>query len=240
MGTEACTAGFTNEIGVCGTVRFLKNVCGLWLVQESRRAWSQAGQEYPHAQLVALAESAPAWEAVVDVDAPDFGRPGAMPARIADYCRRTGQAEPSGPGSIVRTALESLALKCRHVLTSLERLTGRQHEPLHIVGGGSLNRLHCQLVADATGRVVLAGPVEATAIGSALMQALALGHLDSLADLREVVRRSVEVTSYEPRPSASSRGGVRPAPAADRDAAGARGRGGMKAPRVKDSTGVGR
>jgi rhamnulokinase len=201
MSGAACAAGFTNEVGVCGTVRFLKNLCGLWLVQESRRTWAEQGNAYSHAQLVTMAEAAPAWRGVVDVDAPEFARPGDMPARIASYCRRSGQSVPGSHGEIVRVALESLALKYRHVLSDLERLTGGRLEPLHIVGGGSQNRLLCQLAADATGHLVVAGPTEATALGNVLMQAMALGHLGSLPDLRAVVRRSADVVTYEPRPS---------------------------------------
>jgi len=199
LGGPALEAGFTNEAGVAGTTRFLKNVCGLWLVQESRRAWEAAGSRYSHADLAALAEAAPAWLAVIDVDAADFARPGDMPSRIRAYCRATGQPVPGTPGEIVRTVLDSLALKYRHVLLALDRLTGTRPDAVHIVGGGSRNRLLCQLAADATGRVVLAGPVEATAMGNALMQAVALGRLGSLTEVREVVATSVDVARYEPR-----------------------------------------
>ncbi len=200
---RALEAGFTNEAGVAGTTRFLKNVCGLWPVQESRRAWEAAGSRYSHADLAALAEAAPPWQAVIDVDAAQFARPGDMPSRIRDYCRATGQQVPVTPGEIVRTVLDSLALKYRQVLLALDRLTGARPDAVHIVGGGSRNRLLCQLAADATGRVVLAGPVEATAMGNALMQAVALGRLGSLSELREVVAASAEVTRYEPRADAA-------------------------------------
>ena len=199
MSGAAGAAGFTNEIGVCGTVCFLKNLCGLWLVQECRRTWAELGNAYSHTQLVTMAEAAPAWRGIVDADAPELAQPGDMPARIAAYCRRSGQPVPGSPGEIVRVALDSLALKYHLVLSDLERLTGGRLEPLHIVGGGSRNRLLCQLAADATSRLVIAGPSEATALGNVLMQAMALGHLGSLAELRAVVRRSAEVVTYEPR-----------------------------------------
>ncbi|RPJ76121.1 MAG: rhamnulokinase, partial [Acidobacteria bacterium] len=203
LGPSALQAGFTNEAGVAGTTRFLKNVCGLWPIQESRRAWEAAGSRYSHADLAALAEAAPSWQAVIDVDAAAFARPGDMPSRIREYCRATGQPVPSTPGEIVRTVLDSLALKYRQVLRALDHLIGRHVDTVHIVGGGSRNRLLCQLAADATGRLVLAGPVEATAMGNALMQAVALGRLGSLADLREVVAASAEVARYEPRADAA-------------------------------------
>ena len=147
--------------------------------------------------------AAPAFRSLVDVDAPDFAAPGDMPARIQAYCRRTGQPVPETKGEIVRAALDSLALKYRYVLAQMEGILRRRLEPLHVVGGGARNRLLCQLAADATGRAVVAGPVEATAAGNVLMQALALGHLGSLAEARDVVRRSFEIATYEPRPTAA-------------------------------------
>ncbi len=196
-------ANFTNEGGVGGTVRFLKNLCGLWLVQECRRHWARHGDEDSYDELARLAAAAPAFRSLVDVDDPAFAAPGDMPARIQARCRATGQPVPESKGEIVRTALDSLALKYRYVLEQAEGILGRRLSPIHVVGGGSRNRLLCQLAADATGRPVVAGPVEATAAGNVLMQALALGRLGSLADLREVVRRSFEIVAYEPRPQAA-------------------------------------
>jgi rhamnulokinase len=203
IGETSRAANFTNEGGVCGTIRFLKNLCGLWLVQESRRHWAGHGEADPYERLVELAAAAPAFRSLVDVDDPAFAAPGDMPARIRERCRQTGQPVPETKGEIVRTALDSLALKYRHVLEQMEGILGRRLEPLHVVGGGARNRLLCQLAADATGRAVVAGPVEATAAGNVLMQALALGHVGSLAEAREVVRRSFEIATYEPRPSAA-------------------------------------
>jgi rhamnulokinase len=189
----------TNEGGVCGTFRLLKNIMGLWLVQECRRTWAAEGQELSYADLAALATEAPAFGALIEPDAHDFLRPGDMPARIRDFCQRTGQRPPESKGAIVRCALVSLALKYRWVLEKLEALLGERLETIHIVGGGSQNQLLCQLAADATQRPVVAGPVEATAAGNVLMQAMARGRIASLDEAREVVRRSFEVTTYEPR-----------------------------------------
>lgn len=199
VGEASLAANFTNEGGVAGTIRFLKNLCGLWLVQECRRHWGRHGEADPYDRLAEMAAAAPAFRSLVDVDAPDFAAPGDMPARIQAFCRRTGQPAPETKGEIVRAALDSLALKYRYVLAQMEGILQRRLDPLHVVGGGARNRLLCQLAADATGRAVVAGPVEATAAGNVLMQALALGHLGSLAEARDVVRRSFEIATYEPR-----------------------------------------
>ncbi|MFO0842402.1 MAG: rhamnulokinase family protein [Gemmataceae bacterium] len=196
---EALAANFTNELGFGGTVRFLKNVMGLWLVQECRRAWERGGQTFGYDELMRLAAEAPAFGSVVDPDDGGFILPESMPKALADYCRRTGQPVPDGVGATVRCALESLALRYRWVLEKLEALTGQPLKVIHVVGGGSQNELLCQLTADCCGREVLAGPVEATAIGNVLVQAVGLGVLGSLADAREVVRRSFDVKRYEPR-----------------------------------------
>jgi rhamnulokinase len=199
-GEPALAANFTNEIGFGGTVRFLKNVMGLWLVQECRRAWERAGQSLGYEELMRLAGAAPAFGSVVDPDHGGFILPPSMPQALADYCRRSGQSAPEGVGATVRCALESLALRYRWVLGKLEELTGQAIRVIHVVGGGSQNELLCQLTADCCNRPVLAGPVEATAIGNVLVQAVGLGVLGSLAEAREVVRRSFEVRRHEPRP----------------------------------------
>jgi rhamnulokinase len=196
---ESLAANFTNEGGVGGTVRFLKNVMGLWLVQECRRAWERAGKTFTYEELCRLAESAPAFASLIDPDDGSFLLPPNMPAAVADFCRKTGQVAPAEPGPVVRCCLESLALKYRWVLTKLEGLIGRRLDVIHVVGGGCQNTLLCQFTADACERPVLAGPVEATALGNVLTQALGLGLLGSLAEAREVVRRSSEVVRYEPR-----------------------------------------
>ena len=195
---DSLAFNFTNEGGVCGTYRLLKNIMGLWLVQECRRTWASEGKEYSYDELTRLAAEVPAFGPLVDPDAHEFLRPGDMPARIIAFCRATGQRSPASRGEMVRTALESLALKYRWVLKRLEVMLGRRLNTIHIVGGGSQNRLLCQLAADATRRPVVAGPVEATAAGNVLMQALARGRLGSLDDARAVVRRSFDVVRYEP------------------------------------------
>lgn len=190
---------FTNEGGVGGTIRFLKNIGGLWLVQECRRLWERAGQNFSYDYLARVAEAAPPFVSLINPDDASFILPSSMPAAIADYCRRSGQPVPTEPGAVVRCALESLALRYRWVLERLEELTGRRLDVIHVVGGGSQNALLCQLTADACNRPVLAGPVEATAIGNVLVQAIGLGLLKTLADARDVVRRSFEVKTFEPR-----------------------------------------
>jgi rhamnulokinase len=190
---------FTNEGGVGGTIRFLKNIMGLWLVQECRRSWERAGLNYSYEELTRLAEAAPPFAALVDPDHPSFWLPPNMPAALGEFCKRTGQPVPAEPGAVVRCALESLALRYRWVLERLEELLGRRIDTIHVVGGGCQNALLNQLAADACGRAVVAGPVEATAIGNVLVQMIGLGVLGSLAEGREVVRRSFEVTTFEPR-----------------------------------------
>jgi rhamnulokinase len=196
---ETLAANFTNEGGVAGTTRLLKNVTGLWLVQECRRAWEKAGATYSYEQLVQLAEAAPPFVSLINPDEPRFLLPPNMPAAIADFCRTACQPPPMEPGTVIRCCLESLAFKYRWVLTKLEQLVGKNLDVIHIVGGGCQNALLCQWTADACGRTVLAGPVEATALGNVLVQMIGLGLIGSLADAREVVRRSVEVQTYEPR-----------------------------------------
>jgi rhamnulokinase len=196
---KALRYNFTNEGGIGGTIRFLKNIMGLWLVQECRRAWERGGQTYSYADLARLAGESPPFVSLVDPDDSSFILPANMPAALADFCRRTGQPVPAEPGAAVRCALESLALRYRWVLERLEELLGRRLDTIHVVGGGGQNALLCQFTADACNRQVLAGPVEATAMGNVLVQAIGLGLLNSLADAREVVRRSSEVRAYDPK-----------------------------------------
>ena len=186
---------YTNEIGAAGKVRFLKNIAGLWLVQECRKAWALEGSEYGYNELTVMAAGAEPFAAVIDPDA--FLEPGAMPERIATLCRETGQSAPETPGSIVRTCLESLALRYRQVLESLESVTGSRIETIYIVGGGSKNALLNRFVAEATGRTVVAGPAEATAVGNLLVQALGAGEIEGLEGLRAVVRNSFELERIE-------------------------------------------
>jgi len=195
---EAREAGFTNEVGLGGTIRLLKNIAGLWVLQETRRAWAEAGREFSYDELTRLArESGPA-QAHLSLNDPRFVTTGNMPEKIEAFCRETGQPVPKEPGAVARTILESLALTYREVLGRLEKLTGEKVERLHIVGGGSRNELLNQLAADATGVTVIAGPVEATAIGNILIQALALRQVESLAHLRRIVAQSFPTQTYQP------------------------------------------
>jgi len=189
---------FSNEGGADGAFRFCRNVMGLWLVQECRRTWSHGGADISYETLVELARRADPFRSLVDPDDESFLRPGDMPARIAEYCRRTRQAIPEDKGAFVRCALEGLALKYRCQIERLEAVLGKKFRQIHIAGGGSQNTLLCQFTADATGKRVVAGPVEPTALGNILMQAVALGHVASLAEGRELIRRSFASTSYEP------------------------------------------
>jgi len=189
---------FTNEAGYGGTTRFLKIIVGLWLLQECRREWARQGQELEYAGLTLEAERAEAFRSLINPKAEQFFRPGNMPKKIAAYCVGTGQPAPETPGQYVRCILESLALLYRVTLEELEQLTGRSIRRLHIVGGGSQNALLNQFAADATQRQVITGPVEATAIGNVLIQAVALGHVESLAALRQIVRDSFILRTFEP------------------------------------------
>jgi len=198
---EARLAGFTNEGGVGGTYRFLTNIMGLWLVQECRSAWARAGHDRDYAELTAGAAAAPSPGMVIDVDDPAFLHPDDMPAAIAGQLRRTGQdpGTVSDPIRLVRAILEGLALAYRTALERAERLAGVRVGMIHVVGGGARNAALCQLTADACQRPVLAGPVEATALGNVLTQALGAGELRDLAEAHEVARRSTHATLYEPR-----------------------------------------
>jgi rhamnulokinase len=191
-------AGFTNEVGLGGSIRFLKNIAGLWVLQECRRAWEEAGQKFSYEELTKLAtENGPA-AAHLNLGDARFLAPGDMPGKIAAFCRETSQPVPAKPGEFTRTILESLALTYAHSVRELENVTGRKIEKLHIVGGGSRSELLNQLSADATGVRVITGPVEATAIGNILIQMLALGHLKSAAELRGVVEKSFPTLTFTP------------------------------------------
>jgi sugar (pentulose or hexulose) kinase len=189
-------ANLTNEGGVEGTVRLLRNVTGLWLLHECQRIWGTSFDE-----LVELARAATPLRSVIDVDDPLFAVPGDMPRRVREFCASTGQPIPEEQGAVVRCILESLALKHLEALELLRRAAGASPRTVHMVGGGSRNELLCQMTADATGLLVIAGPAEATEIGNLLVQAMALGELRSLEQAREVVRESFQTRSYDPRDS---------------------------------------
>jgi rhamnulokinase len=196
---ETFQANLTNEGGVAGTTRLLRNVTGLWLLHECRRAWAERGRELSFEQLVELAHDAPPFAALIDPNAEVFLEPGDMPRRIEEFCRATGQPPPAGIAETVRCILESLALKHAETVETLRHAAGVEPVELCILGGGARNELLCRWTADAAGLPVLAGPEEATLVGNLLVQAMALGEIGSLAEAREVVRASFEPVRYEPR-----------------------------------------
>jgi rhamnulokinase len=198
LSQDALRFNFTNEGGVGNTFRFLKNIMGLWLLQACRKDWNHH-HSYTYEELLALAENAAPFRFFVDPDCPDFLNPPSMVAAIQQYCLKTGQAEPRSIAEIARCVLESLALKYREVLDELRQIHPRLFRRIHIIGGGCQNRMLCQFAADATGLPILAGPVEATAIGNILVQAQALGIFRSVAEIRDTVERSFTPVRYEPK-----------------------------------------
>jgi rhamnulokinase len=193
---EALRLNFTNEGGVCGTTRLLKNVMGLWILQRCRESWGTEVSE--HAELMELAAREDSHQCLVDPDHESFLRPRDMPAAIGEFCARTHQPAPKSPAGCARAILESLALKYRLVLSSLETLTGKQIERIRVIGGGSKNGLLNQFTADATGRTVLAGPAEATALGNVALQMLATGTVGSLNEARTLIDRTYPPEIFEP------------------------------------------
>lgn len=198
VNSQSLAFNVTNEGGFGHTSRFCRNIMGLWLVQECRRTWARQGEELSYQEITEMAAQAAPLRSIIDPDQEDFFKPGDMPARIQAFCQRTGQPIPQSKGEIVRCALESLALKYRWVLERVEEILGRQLEPIHIVGGGTQNRLLSQFAADAIGRQVITGPIEATAAGNIIVQAIALDHVASLSAGREIVRNSFEVLKFQP------------------------------------------
>ncbi len=198
--TDKCgQLNFTNEGGVGDTIRLLKNIAGLWLLQECRRIWKEQGNEFSWSDLVSKAEASPPLVSLIHPDDSRFVAPKNMPAAIQGYCDETGQMVPGPEGAVVRCIFESLALRYRQVLGWLRELTGATIQTIHIVGGGTQNRLLCQMAADACNCRVVAGPVEATAIGNVMMQAVSGGDVDSIAQARQVIRESFEAEEYTPQ-----------------------------------------
>ena len=199
LGGAALEANFTNEGGVDGTIRFLRNVMGLWVLSESLRTWEAQGMPVSLPEALAQAARVPVLSAVVDIDAPEFLPPGDMPSRIRKACAGTGQRVPETPGEVVRCVLDSLALAYRRTVRQASELTGKAVDVVHVVGGGARNELLCQLTADACGVPVLAGPVEAAALGNVVVQARALGaDLPDLAAMRALIRATHEPRRYDP------------------------------------------
>ncbi len=189
---------FTNEGGVCGKIRFLKNIMGLWIVQESKRQWEREGKSFSFNDLEQAARAAKPHQSFIDPDDHSFAAPGNMPERIREFCRKTGQPVPQTEGEVIRCAMESLAFKCRMVADALEDVQGKTLEAVHMLGGGIKDTMFCEFVACATGKRVLAGPVEATSTGNAVMQLMALGKIGDLAAARSAIRTSFPIKAYEP------------------------------------------
>ena len=201
--SEAALAlNVTNEGGIDGTYRLLKNVMGLWLVQECRRSFERAGKSYDYAELIPLAEQAAPFRSLVNPDDSTFLTPTDMVSAMQDYCRSSDQSIPESEGQLIRCSLESLALKYRMILEGIASLTGERITVIHVVGGGSKNELLNQFTANACGCPVIAGPSEATALGNVMLQARAAGDVGTLAELRGIVRQSSDMRTYEPRGTA--------------------------------------
>lgn len=201
---DALAANFTNEVGVCDTIRFLKNLSGLWIIQELRRVWMEQGHEYTWDEMAEMALLSKPFEFFIDPSAELFVAPGDMAARIQQHCERTGQATPTKHGQILRAAYEGLALLYADTYRNLETLSGRTLDVLRIVGGGCKNKTLNQFAADATGRKVVTGPIEATAVGNLVVQMLAMGNIKSLDEGRTIIRNSFasETEVYEPQNTA--------------------------------------
>ena len=190
---------FTNEGGVNKTVRFLKNIMGLWLIQESRRQWDREGVLLSFDELEKQANEAAPFASLIDPDYEAFQTPGNMPEKIRDYCRMTNQQVPETRGEIVRCIAQSLAFKYRQTVENMEDVTGRKYSVINIVGGGIKDKMICRFTANATGRVVEAGPDEATSIGNVIVQAMAVGAIKDLKEGREIIKNSFDIARYEPR-----------------------------------------
>ncbi|MDR1585000.1 MAG: rhamnulokinase [Prevotellaceae bacterium] len=192
---------FTNEGGVDGTVRFLKNITGMWLLEQCRKEWEREGKNYSYPEIVKMSESVKKLGFMVDPDNSAFANPPSMTQAIAEYCRRSNQPAPQTHAEFIRCIFDSLALKYKYVLNSLQQVAPFAIEKLHVIGGGSQNRALNQATANATGIPVIAGPAEATAIGNMMMQAKSLGLVDSLGEIRSIVRNSVELEEFTPQDS---------------------------------------
>jgi len=188
----------TNEGGYGGRANLLKNIIGLWLIQESRLAWQRQGRDYSYAELEALALKAEPFVSFIDPDAPEFVPSGNLPRRISEFCQRTGQPVPQTPGEVMRCIYQSLALKYRYTFEKLRQVTGRDYPRIHLVGGGTKDNLLCQMTADSCNRDVIAGPIEATVYGNIAVQLLAAGAIKDLAQARELIAASQPVDIYKP------------------------------------------
>ena len=198
LSPEAAAAGFSNEGTIQGTYRPLRTIIGMWIIQECRRDWIKAGMDISWDEVVNQARAAEPLRSIIDPDAPEFYAGGNMEKKIRAFCERTGQPIPETVGQVARCIYESLALKYRHALEGLEKMKGQRIDSLNIVGGPINNRFLDQLIADSLDRTVVTGPVEGAAIGNLLTQAMALGHISGLEELRQVVRNSEPVEVWQP------------------------------------------
>ena len=195
---DSCQSGLSNELGANGKINYLKNIIGLWLIQESRREYKRRGQAYSFAELEQQALAAEPLRSFIDPDAPEFVAPSDLPGRIQEFCRKTGQPVPETVGAVMRCIYESLALKYRYAIEQLSAVTGRAFTTLHVLGGGTKDRLLCQMTADCCGLTVKAGPVEATALGNIMIQLKALGLLDSITQGRRLIAETEVIKTYTP------------------------------------------
>lgn len=195
--------GLSNELGANGKINYLKNIIGLWLIQESRREWKRQGKEYSYAQLEQMALASAPFQCFINPDAPDFAAPGDLPARIAEYCKRTKQFVPTQAGEVMRCIYESLALKYRYAISQLQEATGKVFNTLHVLGGGTKDTLLCQMTADCCKITVKAGPVEATALGNIIIQLSALGELPDIEAGRRLIKNTEAVKAYIPAAKAN-------------------------------------
>lgn len=202
INTTAENCNVTNEGGYAGKASFLKNIIGLWLIQETRRQWQKEGENLSFAEMETLARAATPYRSFIDPDAPEFVPAGNIPRRVQEYCRKTGQPVPETKGEILRCIYDSLSFKYRYAVGQIETCTEKRYGALHIVGGGVKDTLLCQLTADALGKPVVAGPVEATVYGNLVLQLLALGAVKDLNEAREIVRRSDKVNTFTPNADA--------------------------------------
>lgn len=201
ISVDGMNASYTNEGGYGGKIRYLTNIMGLWLIQESRRAWKKQGQDYSFNDLEQAAKKAEPFKCFIDPDYPDFGRPGNLPKRIQEFCERTGQYVPQTVGEIVLCIYQSLALKYRHAFLNLNKLCSKSFGSIHIVGGGTKDPFLCQLTADACNVPVTAGPIEATALGNIAVQLIAGGEISGISHAREIIKNSFDVKEYTPKNS---------------------------------------
>ncbi len=201
LSAESMYAGLSNELGANKKINYLKNIIGLWLIQESRREWKREGRDYSFDDLEKSAGEAKALQCFIDPDDPSFTQPGNIPGRVIDYCRRTGQYVPQAPGEIMRCIYESLVLKYRLTVEQLENMTGRKFTEFHMLGGGVKDRSLCQFTADCCGITVIAGPVEATALGNIIIQLSALGDIADIDEGRKLIAGTESLKTYIPAPS---------------------------------------